>query len=292
MDMREQYEMVDLSDGMTLCCSFLGRALMEECGKQGELALRKAVRKWGLDRGVTEREKHLAANYKINMQSLFSVGYDLPPTNFKRELQELNPQERISHTLYCPMADIWHQYGEDEIGRIYCEEFHPASYGGYAYGYTNVNLAKTITQGDEYCAFNVVLRPENLPEELKPVCFEEYDPEYTGPSSCVPGGDARAFEEFFLKMVYYFDETAVEDIGEAGRTAIIHGIQKMAEDAIVRLEKKAKEHGLDFNRRFFYRNYPIVEKYQDENLWDRFNKYGTKEIFVEHFYSYIIGKLI
>lgn len=81
------------------------------------------------------RARHLDANVKINMHSLFAVGADLPPDpRFKRELQELNPQERVSHTLYCPMAALWKEYGVMEIGRIYCEEFHRACYGHYAFG--------------------------------------------------------------------------------------------------------------------------------------------------------------
>ena len=50
--------------------------------------------------------------------------------------------------------------------RIYCEEFHPACYEHYAYDVGHTNLSKTLTQEcDEYCAFNVTLRAQNLPRE-------------------------------------------------------------------------------------------------------------------------------
>ena len=45
---------------------------------------------------------------------------DSSDPRFRRELQEINPQERVSHTLVCPMADIWAEYGQKAIGRIYC----------------------------------------------------------------------------------------------------------------------------------------------------------------------------
>ena len=163
-----EMQIMNLADHYTLLYAFLGKSLLEQCGEKGERALREGTRRFGRDRAEALRARHLDANVKINMHSLFAVGADLPPDpRFKRELQELNPQERVSHTLYCPMAALWKEYGVMEIGRIYCEEFHRACYGHYAFGYTKVNLAKTQTQPeDEYCAFNVVLRPETLPEEL------------------------------------------------------------------------------------------------------------------------------
>lgn len=115
------------------------------------------------------RRQHLALGVKINMQSLFSVGGDLPRIpGVPPGAPGAQPEERCP-TPCVPLADIWKAYGEREIGRMYCEEFHPACYNHYAYDYGHTNLAKTLTQEkDEYCAFNVVLRQENLPDELKP----------------------------------------------------------------------------------------------------------------------------
>ena len=202
----EEQCVMDLSDNYTLLYSFLGREVLDAFGVEGERAFREGTRRYGRDRGQCSREKHQALGVKINMKSLFSVGGDLPPDpRFHRELQELNPEERVSHTLVCPMADIWKAYGERAIGRMYCEEFHPACYNHYAFDYGHTNLAKTLTQEkDEYCAFNVVLRAENLPEELKPLCFAEYDPGYVEPKVEVPKANGkRGFETLSIKLYYY-----------------------------------------------------------------------------------------
>lgn len=170
---KEEIQIMNLDDNYTLLYPFLVKSLIEHFGEQGEKTAREGTRRFGRDRAETLRNKHLNAGVKINMHSLFAVGPDLPPDpRFKRELQELNPEERVSHTLYCPMAEIWKKYGFMEIGRMYCEEFHNACYSSYAYGYTKVNLAKTLTQKeDEYCAFNVVLRPENSSGGIKTGVF-------------------------------------------------------------------------------------------------------------------------
>ena len=215
----EEQCVMDLSDNYTVLYSFLGRELLDAAGVEGERALREGTRRYGRDRGQCSRERHQALGVKINMQSLFSVGGDLPPDHrFHRELQELNSQERVSHTLVCPMADIWKAYGERAIGRIYCEEFHPACYNHYAYDCGHTNLAKTLTQeGDEYCAFNVVLRAENLPDDLKPLCFAEYDPGYVAPQVSVPKANGkRGFETLSVKLYYYLLEAAEEYITTEG----------------------------------------------------------------------------
>lgn len=44
---------------------------------------------------------------------------------------------------------------------------------------TYVYLGKTLTQdGDEYCEFNLLLRPENMTPDLQIKCFAEYDPQF------------------------------------------------------------------------------------------------------------------
>ena len=213
-----EMQIMNLADHYTLLYAFLGKSLLEQCGEKGERALREGTRRFGRDRAEALRARHLDANVKINMHSLFAVGADLPPDpRFKRELQELNPQERVSHTLYCPMAALWKEYGVMEIGRIYCEEFHRACYGHYAFGYTKVNLAKTQTQPeDEYCAFNVVLRPDTLPEELRAVCFEEYDPEYSGPVKQLAQAQGKSgFGTLFIKLYFHIAQAAEDILGQS-----------------------------------------------------------------------------
>ena len=133
---KEEREIIRLADSFTLLYSFLAAPLLDRFGLEGERALREGTRAFGRDRGETLRRKHLEANVKINMLSLFTVGADLPPDpRYKKERIALNPQERVSRTYYCPMAELWKEYGAQDIGRIYCEEFHSACYGHYAYGY-------------------------------------------------------------------------------------------------------------------------------------------------------------
>lgn len=281
----EQYIM-DLADNYTLLYSFLGRSLIDAFGVAGEKALREGTRRYGRDRGETSRKMHESLNVKVNMQSLFSVGGDLPPDpRFRRELQELNPEERVSHTLVCPMADIWKAYGEAYIGRIYCEEFHPACYSHYAFDYGHVNLGMTLTQEkDEYCDFNVVLRAENLPDELKPKCFAEYDPGYVMPdvhpaAACGKSG----FESISVKLYYYILEAALEQFGEAGWDAMCTAMEKMAVDAAARARNTAEKYDRPFDEQLIFDTYPLTMDRSKTKLWDNYTGHEAVERFMHSF---------
>lgn len=282
----EEQCIMDLADNYTLLYSFLGRSLIDAFGVAGEKALREGTRRYGRDRGEASRKMHESLNVKINMQSLFSVGGDLPPDpRFRRELQELNPEERVSHTLVCPMADIWKAYGEAYIGRIYCEEFHPACYSHYAFDYGHVNLGMTLTQEkDEYCDFNVVLRAENLPDELKPKCFAEYDPGYVTPdvhpaAACGKSG----FESISVKLYYYILEAALEQFGEAGWDAMCTAMEKMAVDAAARARNTAEKYDRPFDDQLIFDTYPLTMDRSKTKLWDNYTGHEAVERFMHSF---------
>ncbi len=282
----EEQCIMDLADNYTLLYSFLGRSLIDAFGVAGEKALREGTRRYGRDRGEASRKMHESLNVKINMQSLFSVGGDLPPDpRFRRELQELNPEERVSHTLVCPMADIWKAYSEAYIGRIYCEEFHPACYSHYAFDYGHVNLGMTLTQEkDEYCDFNVVLRAENLPDELKPKCFAEYDPGYVTPdvhpaAACGKSG----FESISVKLYYYILEAALEQFGEAGWDAMRTAMEKMAVDAAARARNTAEKYDRPFDEQLIFDTYPLTMDRSKTKLWDNYTGHEAVERFMHSF---------
>lgn len=284
----EESRTVNLQDCYTILYVFLVRSLLDECGLEGDAAAREGTRRYGADRGLKTRKQHLALGVKINMKSLFTVGHDLPADpRFRRELQELNSQERISHTLVCPMADVWKSYGAMTIGRMYCEEFHFACYNTYGFNFTQVNLAKTQTQaGDEYCSFNVILRPENLPEELRSLCFEEYDPEYVDPDiSSLPKPDAKkGFSSLWLRLYYHLLAAAEDRLGARGREAIAHGLTALAGEAAALMKKRALEMGIPLDAAFIDLNYPLALSVEREPMWEDYAGHGAKALLDDCFY--------
>lgn len=283
----EQKCIMNLGDAYTLLYGFIAKSVIDRLGLDGERAVREATRQFGYDRAETTRKRHLEVGAKINMLNLFTLFHDLPgDPRFRRELQEINPQERVSHTLVCPMADIWAEYGQKAIGRIYCEEFHPACYSHYAFDQSQVNLSKTLTQdGDAYCDFNVILRPENLPEELKPVCFADYDPEYQEPEIAHEETDGKkGFASLSIKLYYYLMKCASEELGDAGVQAVRAGLEQLADAVAELFVKRAAEDGIPIDRAYMKDNLPMdLDTEADSGMWEAYRGYHAMEEAQEHF---------
>lgn len=291
----EQKCTMNLGDAYTLLYGFISKAVIDRLGLDGERAVREATRQFGYDRAETTRKKHLEVGAKINMLNLFTLFHDLPgDPRFRRELQEINPQERVSHTLICPMADIWAAYGQKAIGRIYCEEFHPACYSHYAFDQSQVNLSKTLTQdGDAYCDFNVILRPENLPDELKPVCFAEYDPNYQEPEIAhVETDGKKGFATLSIKLYYYLLKYAAINLGEEGVQAVREGLEQFADAVAELFTRRASQDHMVIDQKYMKDNLPMdLDTNVDKELWAAYSDYHAPEEAQEHFCNRLASAL-
>lgn len=277
---------MNCTDTYTMLYGCLVRSILSELGAEAERAVRLATRQYGYDRAEVSRRLHLENNLKINMLNLFTKFDDLPgDPRFKRELQELNPQERVSHTLVCSMADTWKYYGVQSIGRMYCEEFHCACYSHFAFDLTAVNLGKTLTQeGDDYCAFNVVLRPENVPDELKPLCFEEYDPDYVQPEVDTPAPEAKpGFSLLGMKLYFYLQDAVWDQFGEQGCAAVEKGLQDYARVTADIVRRRAKEFGDQVDRDYAEKNSLFGFSVLGDVRWELYSRNNAQSRFETHY---------
>lgn len=289
-----QLETIHLQDSYTIMYALLSREILKELGNVGDEIVREATRRYGRDRGRKRREKHLQLGVKINMHSLFAVCSDLPPDpRFRRDRLLLTEEERNSHTLVCPMAHVWEQYGAKEIGRIYCEEFHRACYQEYAYGMTQVNLARTLTEdGDQYCDFHIVLRKANVPQNLKSKCFPEFDPGYTQPAIDVAPADGKSgFSSLCIRVYYYMLEVLVEKCPEEAEKIMTNALHIWAEDTYKRLTQQACELGEDLTFQFWDRHFPLYANIDSDPLWMEYDNYGAKELLRREFYEILSQKI-
>jgi hypothetical protein len=140
---------------------YLARDLCTSFGMEGEAALRRAIRRFGQERGLRMRQHHLEQGLEISMYNLFTH-YDFPSDDrFRRNEIELTDQTRLSETLVCPFHGVWTRHADgNRVGRVYCEEVHHAIFNGYDRA-VQTNLSTSLTQGDDRCRFAVYLRPSN-----------------------------------------------------------------------------------------------------------------------------------
>ena len=283
----EQIQTIHLSDFYTMLYAIVGQTLLDAMGLDGESALREATRRYGADRGRARRQNHLGANVKINMKNLFSIGSDLPTDpRFRGETLKLVPEERNHRTLRCPMAELWLREGYQYVGRIYCEEFHPACYGSYAYGHTRVGLARTLTQqGDSFCSFNIILRAQNLPDELKSVCFEEYDPYFTGQTRDIPRAEGKSgYHSLCVRVYYYIREVLEERYADAADRVLERGLAAYARYAAGVLRRYAGEMDCPLTESFVEEHFPFSLRPDLDPLWEQYSGHRAKEFLLSAFY--------
>lgn len=291
---KEQLEVIHLQDSYTIMYALIAREIINKLGAKGDQIVREATRRYGKDRGQKRRKKHQDLNVKINMHSLFAVCSDLPPDpRFRRDRLMLNEEERNSHTLVCPMAEVWEEYGAKEIGRIYCEEFHRACYQEYAFGLTQVNLAQTLTEdGDTYCDFHIVLRKANVPEELKSQCFAEFDPGYKIPKVVGAPVDGKSgFSSLCVRVYYYMLEVLYEQCPEHAEEVMVQALHIWAEDSAKRLQHQAEEMSETLNKEFVDRHFPLYVNINDDPLWEQYNNYSAKALLEKEFYEVLFRNL-
>ena len=143
----------------------------------------------------------------------------------------------------------------------------------------------TLTQEkDEYCDFNVVLRAENLPDELKPRCFAEYDPGYVAPDVHPPAACGKSgFECISVKLYYYILEAVLEQLGEPGWKAMAGAMEKMAADGAKRARKTAETYGRPFDEQIVFDTYPLTLDRSKTTLWEGYTAHRAVERFEETF---------
>ena len=132
------------------------RTLVDELGeRKGKELIMKAIKDYGERIGKKVKE------------SVINQGLDPTPENYgaeksrdlpefgmheNREIVEVDGEKRM-RAYGCAMAKVWHECGEDELGRLYCY-VDPAKYMAFNPDFKLVHI-KALPDGDEYCELTV-----------------------------------------------------------------------------------------------------------------------------------------
>ena len=284
----DEIKLESLQDSWVIMYTFIARRLYEQAGFEGEVALREAVRRYGRDMGLTNRQRLLDNNIKINLETLFCEGRDRPgEPRFLSKVIRSTREERISDTLICSFADVWKKYNARHLGRIYCEEFHIECYKAFGFGKTKVNLSRSMTQeGDDRCFFYHTYRPENLTEEERRLSFEEYDPGYVKPSTPMPKPQGKSgFNMLWIKMYFYLLEAAVEHLGETGRVLVGEGLRDAAREQARVFIEQADATECCVDEQYLIDHLPLELDIEREPLWQSYDKHGAKQLLYNNFYK-------
>ena len=126
----------------------LADALGEEAGRA---LIGRAVRAYGERIGERTRQRVEALGLEPTPAN-FGAGADLPRALFPAETVEVEGEVR-SRSQGCVLYDVWREYGEEELGALYCL-VDPAKMEGYDPGWTMVHTRR-LPLGDACCEMAV-----------------------------------------------------------------------------------------------------------------------------------------
>jgi len=145
-------------EGMTRRVALLhlsyARMLVQELGEErGRELISRAIWDYGTRIGEQTRERVEALGLEPTAEN-FGKGSDLSPIGFDSQRTTVEGEGR-TQVFGCVLAEVWQQYGEEELGGLYCL-VDPAKMQGYDPGWTMVHTKK-VTDGEEFC--EMVVRP-------------------------------------------------------------------------------------------------------------------------------------
>ena len=247
---------------------YLVDEILENFGSDGEICARKATTSYGHFRGALLRRDHIKKGYVIDLKT-FQSHYDLPndERSKKTPKEQISPGETRSKTFTCQFSDIWKLLKGQEmnacslIGRIYCEQFHPAMWEGYD-SRLIVDLETYLTRGDDVCRFHTVTAKE--PRKINiymPNRADEYNWNFEDKMEVM--ANICAFEYFFLA------KEAINMFGSRGEEVISAAITKYGECRGKLLAEYQRSKGIKLTLQNLFKCYDI------DRERDRYQIYGN-----------------
>lgn len=144
----------DMTRRVGLLHMCFARTLVADLGEEkGRELIEKAIWDYGTEIGKQTRKRVEALGLEPTLEN-FGKGSDLSPLGFDHGEAVVDGELRAL-SYGCALADVWREYGEEELGGLYCL-VDPAKMQAYDPEWTMVHTKK-IPEGDECC--EIAVRP-------------------------------------------------------------------------------------------------------------------------------------
>lgn len=128
------------------------RTLVQELGeKKGIELIARAIKDFGVKIGEKTREEVVAQRLKPTIEN-FGAGksYAIPRFGMNDRAETVKVGDELRTRVYgCVLADVWKEYNEEKLGRLYCY-VDPAKFMGYDPNYKQIHT-QAVPDGDKHC---------------------------------------------------------------------------------------------------------------------------------------------
>ncbi len=136
-----------------LLFSCIAKAVIGSIGpEKGEPLIRKAVRKYGEQRGKRMALRAEQYGHKPTMDNYLAFGeWTVPKGSMDFTFVEKNPHARL-HIFKCPWHDVWKEHDLLDYGKLFCKEIDAALVRGFN-PELEIVINSTRTNGGQLCDF-------------------------------------------------------------------------------------------------------------------------------------------
>lgn len=128
----------------------LAKEVVDTFGKEGEEAVKRALRKYGTARGEAIRKAVESKGEELSIENL-GKNYDIPlGLIHERKVVKVSEKNKLWREVYgCPLAKVVSELGGEKIGLLYCEQ-DEALVKGYNPAIT-FDRKRNVLEGHECC---------------------------------------------------------------------------------------------------------------------------------------------
>lgn len=130
---------------------FLAKAIIEDLGDEGKKALVSAMRELGKKRGEMIRDKILKNGKKVTLENVMEF-FDLP----YNRAWTMSAKENVV-IKYCPLAEVWKELGDKELGALYCNVMYKAMFNALS---IKAKVSECIMCGSDKCTIRKAIKKE------------------------------------------------------------------------------------------------------------------------------------
>jgi len=135
---------------------FISRAIVDRFKDKGKEIVENAAKLIGQSCGKEIKKAIIDKNLTITMPNVIENFY-LPYTYaWEMDDIELSEDKLVAEIGYCPLAEIWKDVGDTEIGALYCQNIYHNMFKALSDDYT-LNISKCMTNGSSKCKFEFSL---------------------------------------------------------------------------------------------------------------------------------------
>lgn len=285
MNTIQEIPLQNRQDFWSMLYLYLGKSVMDICGRRGEAAIRSALQSIAEEDGRRFREHCLRQGGRPNLAALYQMGCGCSrDPRMRTEVLCGQEQMRIWEVYTCPMANLWLKAGEDFLANLYCEENQLTLMDAYTGGKGQFHLTKKLTcrrdngcRPDGYCRFSAYYRAANVDEARREECFSP-EGEVQPPLAPLETQE-QALARKSVQLVCRLAEKAGELFGQEGLCAVSQGLRALVQPTAELLLHNAEMTLSGDLAGFVQQNLPLSLEPEEDGTWSRFGSEEGRELF-------------